>query len=210
MSRPRPLVPDAPATTARSRRAVFLDRDGVLNEEAGYIHHLEDLRLIPGVAAAVRRLNDLGLFCCLASNQAGPARGYYPIEHVDALHDRLARLLADEAGAKLDAVHYCPFLSQAEGGQDPAFSRYSTWRKPNTGMLVAAAWNWDLDLAASFMVGDKATDIDLARNAGCRGILVATGYGDRVLAGDYQHAIAPDFIAASLPEAVAWIEHSLV
>ena len=83
--------------------AVFLDRDGVLNIEAGYIHKVEDLHLIPGVAAAVRRLNDLGIFSCLISNQSGPARGYYPLDHVEALHRRLCQLLQAEAGARLDA-----------------------------------------------------------------------------------------------------------
>jgi D-glycero-D-manno-heptose 1,7-bisphosphate phosphatase len=185
--------------------AVFLDRDGVLNIEAGYIHQIENLNLLPGAAQAVRRLNDLGIFCCLASNQAGPARGYYPLSHVEALHQRLCNLLTIEAGAKLDALYFCPYLSTPEGGVDLQFTQWTTWRKPNTGMLVAAAWEHDLDLSQSFMVGDKATDIDLAHNAGCTGILVQTGYGDRVLSGNYQHHTKPDYIAADLPEAVDWI-----
>ncbi|MBD2099887.1 HAD-IIIA family hydrolase [Leptolyngbya sp. FACHB-261] len=187
------------------RVAVFLDRDGVLNEEAGYLYHLEDLRLMPGVAQAVRRLNEQGLFCCLVSNQSGPARGYYPASHVDALHSRLHQLLKQEAGAWLDAEYYCPYLSPPEGGVEPDFAYWSTWRKPNTGMLVAAAWNHDLDLERSFMVGDKATDIDLAHNAGCRGVLVQTGFGEQVLSGHYQHAIEPDFTASNLSAAVDWI-----
>ncbi|AFY67701.1 HAD-IIIA family hydrolase [Geitlerinema sp. PCC 7407] len=188
-----------------ARRAVFLDRDGVLNVEAGYLHRVEDLHLVPGAARAVRQLNDRGLFCCLVSNQSGPARDYYPQSHVDRLHDRLRDLLVQEAAAHLDALYYCPTLSPPEGGTATAFTYWSTWRKPNTGMLVAAAWEHDLDLGRSFMVGDKATDVDLAHNAGCRGILVQTGYGDRVLQGDYQHATRPDHIAADLPAAVAWI-----
>ena len=192
-----------------SRPAVFLDRDGVLNKEAGYIHQVEDLHLIPGSAEAVRQLNDAGIFCCLASNQAGPARGFYPLEHVENLHIRLANLLQDEAGAKLDAVHHCPYLSAPEGAKDPEFTRYGTWRKPNTGMLVAAAWKFDLDLRRSFMVGDKATDIDLAHNAGCTGVLVQTGYGDRVLGGTYQHATQPDYIAENLKDGVTWILQQL-
>lgn len=187
------------------KRAVFLDRDGVLNIEAGYIHKVEDLNLVPGAARAVRALNDNGFFCCLVSNQSGPARDYYPKSHVDALHDRLCSLLRKEADAKLDALYYCPDLSPPEGGIHPQFTRWTTWRKPNTGMLVAAAWEHDLDLSLSFMVGDKATDIDLARNAGCRGILVQTGYGDRVLSGAYQHQTQPDWIADDLPAAVDWI-----
>jgi D-glycero-D-manno-heptose 1,7-bisphosphate phosphatase len=176
-----------------------------LNIEAGYIYHLEDLNLIPGVAAAVRELNDRGFFCCLVSNQSGPARGYYPASHVDGLHDRLCKLLATAAGARLDALYYCPYLSPPEGGTNPEYTRWSSWRKPNTGMLVAAAWEHDLDLRRSFMVGDKATDVDLAHNAGCQGILVQTGFGDRVLSGEYQHPSQPDYIAADLSSAVGWI-----
>ncbi len=188
-----------------TRPAVFLDRDGVLNEEAGYLYRVEDLRLIQGVAAAVRRLNDRQIFCCLVSNQSGPARGYYSDSHVETLHDRLAHLLQVEAGAKLDAVYFCPTLSPPEGGIVSPFDRWSTWRKPNTGMLVAAAWTHDLDLSRSFMIGDKATDIDLAHNAGCTGILVQTGFGDRVLTGTYQPVTQPDYVAADLSEAIDWI-----
>ena len=188
-----------------ARLAVFLDRDGVLNVEAGYIHRVEDLHLIPGAAHAVRQLNDRQIFCCLVSNQSGPARGYYSVDHVEALHQRLCQLLEQQAGARLDALYYCPYLSSEEGGINPDFTRWSTWRKPNTGMLVAAAWEHDLDLSCSFMVGDKATDIDLAHNAGCYGILVQTGYGSRVLAGDYQHYTQPDYTAADLLAAVGWI-----
>lgn len=185
--------------------AVFLDRDGVLNIEAGYIHHVEDLLLIPGVAKAVRKLNDQQIFCCLVSNQSGPARGYYPVNHVEALHQRLCHLLEIEAGAKLDALYYCPYLSPPEGGINPDFTRWSTWRKPNTGMLVAAAWDWGLDLSQSFMVGDKATDVDMAHNAGCGGILVQTGFGESVLSGKYQHHTKPDYVATDLADAVDWI-----
>ncbi|MBE9181607.1 HAD family hydrolase [Oculatella sp. LEGE 06141] len=187
-----------------TKPAVFLDRDGVLNIEAGYIHNVDDLHLVPGAAEAVRQLNDRHLFCCLVSNQSGPARGYYPQSHVEALHQRLSQLLA-AAGAKLDALYYCPHLSAPEGGTVPEFTQWTTWRKPNTGMLVAAAWEHDLDLSHSFMVGDKATDIDLAHNAGCTGILVQTGFGDRVLSGDYQHHTQPDYIAPDLAGAVDWI-----
>ncbi|MEC4983144.1 MAG: HAD family hydrolase [Oscillatoria sp. PMC 1068.18] len=188
-----------------AKRAVFLDRDGVLNVEAGYIRKVEDLHLIPGAAKAVRQLNDLGIFCCLISNQSGPARGYYPLAHVEALHKRLCQLLNTEAQAKLDALYFCPYLSPEVGGTNPEFTRWSTWRKPNTGMLVAAAWENDLDIINSFVVGDKATDIDLAHNAGAKGILVKTGYGQDVLGGSYQHPTQPDYIAQDLAEAVEWI-----
>ncbi|MEO0408866.1 MAG: HAD family hydrolase [Cyanobacteria bacterium P01_A01_bin.135] len=188
-----------------AKPAVFLDRDGVLNVEAGYIHNVDDLCLIAGAAQAVRQLNERGWFCCLVSNQSGPARGYYPVAHVEALHQRLLQLLHNEADARLDALYYCPYLSPPEGGTDPEFALWSTWRKPNPGMLVAAAWEHDLDISRSVMVGDKATDIDLAHNAGCRGVLVTTGYGDRVLSGAYQHQTQPDHVAADLAGAADWI-----
>jgi D-glycero-D-manno-heptose 1,7-bisphosphate phosphatase len=188
-----------------SKPAVFLDRDGVLNREAGYIHRVEDLHLIPGVAQAVRKLNDLGIFCCLVSNQSGPARNYYPVSHIEALHHRLCELLEAEAEAKLNALYYCPYLSPSQGGINPQFTGWSSWRKPNTGMLVAAAWQHDLDLKGSFMVGDKATDVDMAHNAGLKGILVKTGYGEQVLQGEYQHHTKPDYIAADLSEGINWI-----
>ncbi len=189
-----------------AKAAVFLDRDGVLNLEAGYIHQVENLRLIPGVARAVRSLNDLGIFCCLVSNQSGPARNYYSISHVDALNQRLLELLEKESQAQLDALYCCPYLSPAAGGIHPEYTAWSTWRKPNTGMLIAAAWEHDLDLQKSFMVGDKATDVDMAHNAGLTGILVKTGYGQQVLSGNYQHQTKPDYIAEDLAEAVEWIK----
>ena len=188
-----------------AKPAVFLDRDGVLNREAGYLHQVEDLHLIPGAAKAVRLLNDQNIFCCLISNQSGPARGYYSLDHVEALHERLQQLLDQEEQAFLNALYYCPYLSPAAGGIHPEFTGWSAWRKPNTGMLVAAAWKHDLDLGHSFVIGDKATDIDLAHNAGAKGILVQTGYGQAVLSGSYQHDTVPEYIAENLWEAVQWL-----
>ena len=188
-----------------AKKAVFLDRDGVLNVEAGYIHNLDNLKLIPNAAQAVRKLNDSDFFCCLVSNQSGPARKYYPNSHVVALNERLEQLLWKEGKAKLNALYYCPYLSPPAGGIDPNYTYWGTWRKPNTGMLVAAAWEYDLDLKNSFMVGDKATDVDMAHNAGLTGILVTTGYGTRVVEGKYQHQTKPDYIAPDLSQAVNWI-----
>ena len=188
-----------------AKPAVFLDRDGVLNVEAGYIHNIEDLHLIEGAAQAVRQLNNYNIFTCLVSNQSGPARDYYPLSHVEALHERLGKLLEEQAGAYLDALYFCPYLSPVAGGTHPHFAAWSSWRKPNTGMLVTAAWEHDLELKKSFVVGDKATDVDLAHNAGAKGVLVRTGYGEEVLTGTYQHHTQPDFVAPDLGAAVEWI-----
>ncbi|TVQ42611.1 MAG: HAD family hydrolase [Gloeocapsa sp. DLM2.Bin57] len=188
-----------------SKPGVFFDRDGVLNVEKGYLYSCEDLILIPGAAQGVRTLNEQQIFCCLISNQSGPARNYYPISHVEALHQRLAELLWQEAQAKLDAYYYCPYLSPNNGGIHPEYARWSSWRKPNTGMLLAAAWDYDLDLTKSFVLGDKATDIDLAHNAGAKGILVQTGYGTQVIKQQYQHQTYPDYVAVDVADGVNWV-----
>lgn len=184
--------------------AVFLDRDGTLNQEVGYIRDVEALTLIPGAAQAVRRLNEAGLLAILTTNQSGVARGFYDEAHIDALHARLARLLADEAGARLDAVYYCPFH---ERGVVAAYCQDSPLRKPRTGMIELACEAFpQIDRARSFVVGDKPSDMAFAANAGCRGVMLKTGYGTRALAGQYQQMThAPTAIAESIVEAVDWI-----
>jgi len=186
------------------RRAVFLDRDGTLNVEKGYISAVDDIELYPGAAHAVRRLNDAGIPAILVTNQTGAARGYYTIEHVHALNRRVAELLMREAGARLDAVYYCPHYKD---GTVPEFTKDCNCRKPAPGMILQAKRDLpDIDLANSFVIGDKAIDITFARNAGCRGILVRTGYGEQVLAGEYQILeVQPEKVCADIAEAVAYI-----
>jgi D-glycero-D-manno-heptose 1,7-bisphosphate phosphatase len=185
-------------------RAVFLDRDGTLNVEKGYISDVDALELYPGAARVVRLLNDAGILAILVTNQTGAARGYYSIEHVHALNRRVADLLMHEAGARLDAVYFCPHYKD---GIIPEFTKDCDCRKPSPGMILQAKQDFpDIDLTASFVVGDKATDITFAFNAGCRGILVRTGYGEQVLAGEYQELdVQPEKICADITEAVAYI-----
>lgn len=182
--------------------AVFLDRDGTLNVEIGYIRDIEELRLIEGAAEAVGRLNQRGVACILVTNQSGAARGYYPEEHIHRLNERLVKLLADE-GAHLDAVYYCPHLPD---GSVDELSFVCRCRKPAVGMIEKALEdNPRLDRSSSFVVGDKATDVELAINAGMKGVLVKTGYGEAVLKGEYQSPVKADFEAASIVDAVDWI-----
>jgi D-glycero-D-manno-heptose 1,7-bisphosphate phosphatase len=157
-----------------AKSAIFIDCDGVLDLKADRFRKIEDLHLLPEAATAIRKLNDLNLFCCLVSNQSGPAQNHYPLSYVDALHERLGQLLYSQAKAKLDAFYYCPYLSPAAGGINPEFMGWSAWRKPNTGMLIAAAWEHNLNLQNSFVIANKNTDIDLAHNVGAKGILVQT------------------------------------
>lgn len=183
------------------RAAVFLDRDGTINQEVGYIRDLADMALIPGSAEAIARLNARGIPVVLVSNQSGAARGYYAQGWIDQLHERLQALLAEQ-GARLDAIYYCPHLPE---GVVPELARDCECRKPAPGMLQQAAREHGLALDGSTMIGDKSVDVDVARRAGCRAVLLRTGYGERVLAGTYQHAVQPDYVAADLADAVGWL-----
>lgn len=186
------------------RPAVFLDRDGTINEEVGYIRDLADMRLIPGAAAAIRRLNEAEIPVVLVTNQSGPARGYYDEGWVKTLHDRLVELLLDE-GAYLDDLRYCPHLPPDEGGVVPEFARVCECRKPGPAMVRQAAELHGIDLRRSYVVGDKATDVETGHKAGARTVLLETGYGADVLAGRYQWQVRPDHVARDLATAVDWI-----
>ena len=188
-----------PNTT--STKAVFFDRDGTLNIERGYIRELDNLALIPGVAQAVKRLNDAGWLCILTTNQTGPARGFYSEEHVVALNQKVVDLLASEGRASLNALYYCPCY--ARGSVDPYIGEHA-WRKPSPGMIEAACHDFpQIDLTQSWVMGDKASDVELAVNAGCHSALVKTGYGQRVLEGAYQSLDhQPTIICDSVIEAV--------
>jgi D-glycero-D-manno-heptose 1,7-bisphosphate phosphatase len=182
-----------------ARPAVFLDRDGTVTEEVGYVNHPDRLRLLPDSAAAIRRLNEAGVPAVLVTNQAGVARGYFPIELIDLVHQRLEALLAAE-GARLDGLYFSPFVAS---GKVPPYNVAHPWRKPDVGMIRQAAADLDLDLARSFAVGDKITDVEMIHRVGGRGVFVLTGYGR----GDLQYlrhtwTTQPDNIAAHLGEAV--------
>jgi D-glycero-D-manno-heptose 1,7-bisphosphate phosphatase len=185
------------------RPVVFLDRDGTINVECGYIRRLEDLNLIDGAGEAIARLNRAGVICVLTTNQSGAARGYYPETHIKALHARLTGLLA-EHGAKLDAIYYCPHLSPQEGGTVAPFNVACDCRKPLKGMVdKAVAEISGLNMEQAFVVGDKSVDVELAKNSKIRGILVATGYGKETLGSALQ--VKPDYLAESIVQAADWI-----
>lgn len=186
------------------KAAVFLDRDGTINEEVGYIRALPDLRLVPGAGRAISRLNAAGVPAILVTNQSGPARGYYPESHVQALHERLQELLLED-GAILDDLFYCPHLPPEEGGTVAPYAASCACRKPGTGMVDEACARWGIDPVQSYVVGDKASDVELGQACGARTVLLLSGYGERVLAGTYQHPVQADHVAADLPSAIDWI-----
>lgn len=150
--------------------AVFLDRDGTLIEDSGYIDDPDKVRLLPGAAEAIRRFHAAGFRVVVASNQSGVARGFFTEKTLIAVHERMEELLK-RAGAPLDAAYYCPFLDGAEATVD-AYRKDSPMRKPKPGMLLQAAKDLDLDLRGSWMIGDAVRDIQAGAAAGCQTVLI--------------------------------------
>ena len=156
--------------------AVFLDRDGTIIEEVNYLSSPEQVRVFPGAADAIRRWNEAGVKVVVVTNQAGVARGYFPESRVAEVHAHLSAVLA-ESGARVDAYYHCPHHPTHGVGE---FRIACTCRKPSPGMLLAAAKDHAIDLSRSWMVGDKLCDVKAGAAAGCRTVLVRTGYGAEV------------------------------
>ena len=186
-----------------SRPAVFLDRDETIIDDPGYMDHPDQVRLKPDAVLAVQCLRRAGYQIIVASNQSGVARGLIREEQLDAVHDRLCELLRCE-GAEIDAVYYCPYLDGPEAVVE-AYRRDSDLRKPNPGLLLKAAREMDLDLARSWMIGDRPTDIEAGRRAGCRTIRIAAPG-----ASTADGASKPDFCTGSLLEAANIVERHTV
>lgn len=180
-----------------SRRAVFLDRDGTINVEKDYLHRVEDFAFIEGAPQAIKRLNDAGFLVIVVTNQSGIARGFFGAEDVDRLHEHI-RLQLKAVGAKVDGFYVCPH-HPTEG--EEFFRKDCDCRKGRPGMLLQAAEAFDIDLGSSWIVGDKTADIEAGLRAGCRPILVQTGYGaaEQSRLGPYRDAtrIAADLEAAA-------------
>jgi D-glycero-D-manno-heptose 1,7-bisphosphate phosphatase len=182
--------------------AVFLDRDGTINEQMGYINHASRFQLLPRAAAGIRLLNDHRITVVVATNQSGLARGYFPPELLTAVHERMHQELA-AAGAHVDAVYICPHHPE---GKTPEYRLQCDCRKPQTGLLTRAARELALDLGRSYVVGDRWSDLKAAAGCQATGILVLTGYGrgDLAYIGP-RESIQPHYIAADLYEAAQWI-----
>lgn len=186
MSAERPLI--------RPGGAVFLDRDGVISEQTAFVNRPEDLVFVEGAAKAVARLNRAHLPAVVITNQGGIAMGYLTEQDLAEIHEHMKRLFAD-SGAHVDAVYYCPHHPQAIVA---AYLLDCSCRKPGIGMFERARDELGVDLRKSVLVGDATTDILAGIRAGCRTILVETGFGGK----DGKVAATPDHVVADLGAAV--------
>ncbi len=170
--------------------AVFLDRDGTICRDVHYMRSPEQFELLTGVAEGIRRLNQLGVKVIVATNQSGVARGYFTLETLQKIHEKMIEELS-RRGAKIDGIYYCPHHPD-EG---------CSCRKPKTGMLERAAKDFNLDLKKCFVVGDRKLDLDTAKNAGCVGILVR--------GPETEEGLQAEFEVKTLVEAAELIERLL-
>ena len=183
-------------------RAVFLDRDGTINEERGYINHVDRFQLLPGAAKAIRLINTNGLKAVVVTNQSGVARGMFPESLVGEVHRTMEDMLRAD-GAHIDGIYYCPH--HPDFGP-PEYRKRCHCRKPATGMIERACHDLGIDPTRSYMIGDRIIDVEFGHKIGAKGILVLTGYGKGELTyKNGQGSEKPDFIARDLYDAVRWI-----
>jgi D-glycero-D-manno-heptose 1,7-bisphosphate phosphatase len=182
--------------------AVFMDRDGTINEQMGYINHISRFILLTGAAEAIRLLNRHRYLAIIVSNQSGVARGYFPLQLVEDVHSHMRELLKKE-NAVIDGIFFCPHYRT---GVVSEYTAECDCRKPRTGLIKSACETFDIDMTNSYVIGDRCTDIEFAKRANLKGILVKTGYGlgdiEYVLPGS---SIKPAYIASDLLDAVRWI-----
>ena len=188
-----------------SRPAVFMDRDGTLSHEVGYVNHLSRFKLYSWSVDAVRLLNRSGFLAVVVTNQAGVARGYFPESVIHEVHASMSQSMA-AGGAHLDAVYFCPHHPSVG---EPPYRLACDCRKPKPGLLKRAEAELGVDLSRSWVVGDRLGDLKLAWAVGARGALVKSGYG----LGEWKHHAptlgrAPDLVAEQLFEAVERIVHA--
>jgi len=177
------------------RPAIFLDRDGTLSREVGYINHVSRFRLFPYAVDAVRLINHSGFLAVVVTNQAGVARGYFPESLIEEIHASLRETLA-AGGARLEGIYYCPHHPSA--GRPP-YRRECDCRKPRPGLVRRAEAELGIDLERSWIVGDRPADLELAWAVGARGAMVKTGYGlGELMHNAHSWSRPPDLVAEDL------------
>lgn len=182
-------------------KAAFLDKDGTINEDVGYLNHPHQVRLLPGSAEAIKMLNDAGFKVIVISNQSGVARGILSEDMMQSIDKTLQKEVL-KGGGYIDGIYYCPH--HPEHGIYP-YKLECDCRKPHNGLIKKASKKHDIDLKRSFMIGDRLSDIETGRQSGIKTILVLTGEGKKAKESKEMSALSPDHVAKDLYSAVKWI-----
>lgn len=183
---------------ANKQKAIFLDRDGTINEYVGFLRKEEDFRLIPGVSEAIKKINNSGYLAIVVTNQPVIARGEVTEEELEEIHKKMETLLGLD-GAYIDDIYYCPHHpDKGFEGEIPELKIECDCRKPKTGMLEKAAREHNIDLSSSIMIGDSTLDIKMAENAGMQSVLLKTGQKGE----DGKYDVSPTLIAEDLNDAI--------
>lgn len=188
-------------------KAIFLDRDGTLNEEVNYLKKPEEIKIFSNTVPALLTFKSLGFLNIIVTNQSGIARGFLSEEDLDVIHNQFRKLLRHENTELIDSIYYSPFHPDAVVD---VYKTDSPDRKPGTGMISKAADKFNIDISESFLIGDSYTDMKCAFNAGLRSILVKTGYGYRDEKLCLENEISPEYIAEDIYDASLYVKNLFV
>ena len=183
-------------------KAVFLDRDGTLNYDVGYLSKLDNIYIFEGVVDSLKRLKDSGYLNIIITNQSGIARGYLSLSNLKTIHEKFLNILSYDGICLIDDVFFSPYHID---GLIEEYTKESDCRKPGTGMIDKAVKKHDIDISKSYFVGDSLVDMHCAKNAGLKKILVKTGYGIKAMNECSKLGVEIDFISANFSEAVSFI-----
>ena len=183
----------------KKKRAVFVDRDGTIIDENGYICHFSQATIFPYAFEAIKKINQMGFIVIGITNQSSIARDICTEEEVKAIHLEICRVF-QEKQARIEQFYYCPYHIE---GVLPEYKKVHPWRKPQPGMLLQAAEDYHIDLSQSIMIGDNVADIEAGKNAGCKTILLLTGHGPEAKETLLQKNVIPDLITENLITALS-------
>jgi D,D-heptose 1,7-bisphosphate phosphatase len=186
------------------KKAIFLDRDGTINYDAGYISKVKDISIFEGVADSLKSLKESGFLNLIITNQSGIARGYFTETDLGIIHDEFNRQLTQDGLNLIDDIFYSPFHTE---GKIQEFTIDNNTRKPGIGMIEEAVKKHDIDLSRSYFIGDSIVDMQCAENAGLKKILVKTGYGMNTIKKCEELKIVTDYIADDFRDAAKYIIH---
>ena len=184
------------------KKAIFLDRDGTINFDVGYLSEIKDINIFEGVITSLKSFKDAGFLNLIITNQSGIARGYFTETNLHNLHTEFKILLNKDGLELIDDIFFSPFHID---GKIPEYTKDSSTRKPGIGLIEEAVKKYDIDLQNSYFIGDSIVDMQCAENAGIKKVLVKTGYGLKTLKLCKEMNIGIDFIANDLLEASKYI-----